>query len=208
MADSRLAATRQSKPPEAGKPTRDDLIALVKTTLIEGRRLDMVALATELGIGRATLYRWAGDREQLLNEVFGHFLQDTFQWIESKLEAQHLRGADLILGWVDYMMRALSKSPPVRSLLRNEQDLALRIMMGKGKEATSMQAMVLHKLDSVIRQEVAAGRYTPRLDPTMLAQIVIRLTDGIYSDMLGGAEVEHAEVLRIVRGLLDGTSAP
>jgi AcrR family transcriptional regulator len=208
MADTHGAETRQGKSSDTGKPTRDDLIALVKTTLIEGRRLDMVALAAELGIGRATLYRWAGDREQLLNEVFGHFLRDTFQWIESRLEAQQLQGADLILGWVDYMTRALSKSPPVRSLLRNEQDLALRIMMAKGKDATSMQAMVLQKLDSVIRQEVAAGRYTPRLDPTMLAQIVIRLTDSMYSDMISGVEVEHEEVLRIVRGLLDGTSVP
>ena len=34
-----------------------------------GGRIDMVALAGELGVARATLYRWTGDRDRLLADL-------------------------------------------------------------------------------------------------------------------------------------------
>src|ERR1700756_338443 len=36
---------------------------------LEGRRVDMRALAAELGISRPTLYSWTGSREKLLSDV-------------------------------------------------------------------------------------------------------------------------------------------
>jgi len=36
---------------------------------LRGDRLDMRALAAELRVSRATLYRWCGHREQLLSHV-------------------------------------------------------------------------------------------------------------------------------------------
>src|SRR5436190_19232693 len=54
-------------------------------TYLDCRRLDMRALAGELGISRATLYRHAGGRDRLLGEVLcyrtrlalAHAAQDT-----------------------------------------------------------------------------------------------------------------------------------
>ena len=38
---------------------------------LRGRRIDVQAIAVELGLGRATIYRWFGSREELIGEVFG-----------------------------------------------------------------------------------------------------------------------------------------
>lgn len=46
-----------------------------------GRRLDMVQLAADLGVSRATLYRWTGDRERLLADAV---------WAEAHAIAEHL----------------------------------------------------------------------------------------------------------------------
>ena len=42
---------------------------------LAGQRVDMSELATALGISRATLYRWVGDREQLLGEILWSFAE-------------------------------------------------------------------------------------------------------------------------------------
>src|ERR1700758_1065955 len=48
-------------------------------------RLDMQALAAELAISRATLYRWTGDREQLLGDVIWSLSHELFE----RAKAQH-----------------------------------------------------------------------------------------------------------------------
>ena len=44
-------------------------VPLARRRFLAGERLDMTALATELGVNRVTLYRWVGSREKLLVEV-------------------------------------------------------------------------------------------------------------------------------------------
>lgn len=53
--------------PPAAVPA--DVFAAAMECYSEGRRLDMQALARELGMARATLYRRVGNREQLLDDV-------------------------------------------------------------------------------------------------------------------------------------------
>src|SRR5205807_2768592 len=50
-------------------PTPVDALRLARDAWLHSRRLDMGALAAELGTSRATLYRWVGTRERLLGEV-------------------------------------------------------------------------------------------------------------------------------------------
>jgi AcrR family transcriptional regulator len=55
--------------PSTVRPTPADALRLARRTFLQQRRVDMNELALELGVGRATLYRWAGDRDRLLGEV-------------------------------------------------------------------------------------------------------------------------------------------
>ena len=36
---------------------------------LRGRRIDVQAIAAELGLGRTTVYRWFGSRDELIGEV-------------------------------------------------------------------------------------------------------------------------------------------
>jgi len=45
------------------------IFAAAADTFVAGQRLDMRSLARRLGVARATLYRRAGNREQLLDEL-------------------------------------------------------------------------------------------------------------------------------------------
>src|SRR4051812_50088979 len=54
---------------EFRRPTPLDAFRLAKRKFLAAERIDMSALADELGVNRVTLYRWVGSREQLLVEV-------------------------------------------------------------------------------------------------------------------------------------------
>src|SRR4051794_5962256 len=54
---------------EPRKPTAIDAFKLARHRFQAAERIDMSAMADELGVNRVTLYRWVGSREQLLVEV-------------------------------------------------------------------------------------------------------------------------------------------
>src|SRR5438552_1083020 len=59
-------------PAPRGRPagaTRDAVLSAALYHYLRGQRVDVQALAAELGVGRTTIYRWFGSREQLLGEV-------------------------------------------------------------------------------------------------------------------------------------------
>lgn len=183
------------------KVSRADALAAAKAILLKGTRLDMAALACELGIGRATLYRWTGDRERLINEVFMAFLQESFAWIDRRMIREKVEGAELIARWVEYMMRTLANSAPVEHLLHNEPDVALRVLTNDS--AGSLQGTSIEKLVSIITREIDNGAYVPRLEPSLLAYAIVRLADSfIYGDMIAGIDINHAAANKIIRSLL------
>ena len=56
-------------------PTPLDALELARRHWLAGERIDMGALARELGVSRATLYSWVGSKERLLGEVIWSFAE-------------------------------------------------------------------------------------------------------------------------------------
>src|ERR1700744_5771094 len=52
---------------------------VARRRFLAGERLDMQALALELGVSRQTLYRWAGSREELLCDVLFSLSDASFE---------------------------------------------------------------------------------------------------------------------------------
>jgi AcrR family transcriptional regulator len=50
---------------------------------IESRKLDMQELAVELGISRATLFRWVGNRDVLMAEILWSMAERVFNDVAS-----------------------------------------------------------------------------------------------------------------------------
>ena len=65
-------AGRRGRPATA---SRDDVLGLVTELYLDGQRVDITVVASRLGLGRATIYRWFGSREALLGEVIAHQLE-------------------------------------------------------------------------------------------------------------------------------------
>ena len=61
------AAVRKRGRPAAA--SQEDVIAAAMHLYLHGRRIDVQAIAAQLGLGRTTIYRWFGSREGLIGEV-------------------------------------------------------------------------------------------------------------------------------------------
>ena len=57
---------RRGRPATA---TREDVLRAARAQFAAGLRLDVTVIARELGLGRATIYRWFGSREHLLADA-------------------------------------------------------------------------------------------------------------------------------------------
>src|SRR4051812_20062816 len=65
-----MSSAPSARPP--GRPpaaSREEVMAAAMHRYLRGQRVDVRAIAGELGLGRATIYRWFGSREQLIGEV-------------------------------------------------------------------------------------------------------------------------------------------
>jgi hypothetical protein len=167
---------------------------------LAGERIDMRALAGELGVSRATLYRWTGPREQLISDVVFSLSDDVFE--RAKRETAHLSGAERLLGVFRLHVGALVSAPALQAFLRTETHAALRILTARDG---SVQRRTVARLAELYRQEQAAGTFHPRADPDVLAYAVVRVTEGfIYNDAIAAVEPAVEEAATIVALLLTG----
>src|SRR3954447_4123889 len=82
-------------------------------------RLDMQALAAELGIGRTTLYRKAGHRDRLLGEVLWFIARRLMA--ERRDTPRGVRGARRIVGVFRRFLETI-RGEPHRRFLREEPE--------------------------------------------------------------------------------------
>src|ERR671923_996343 len=72
------AVERAARAGRRGRPATaspDDVLSLVTELYLDGQRVDITVVASRLGLGRATIYRWFGSREALLGEVIARQLE-------------------------------------------------------------------------------------------------------------------------------------
>src|ERR1700756_2927787 len=62
---------------EQRKPDALDAFPIARRWFTSGRRIEMRELAAELGVNRATLFRWVGSRDDLLAEILWSLAEPT-----------------------------------------------------------------------------------------------------------------------------------
>jgi AcrR family transcriptional regulator len=93
--------------------TRQAVIDAATRQYLAGQSLDMSALAAELGIGRSTLYRIVGNRENLLGTLLAQATERTFRRATTYTIAEG--GSEYVLGyWTGSCTR--SRRRPLRTL--------------------------------------------------------------------------------------------
>src|SRR3954453_17014870 len=200
---ARHFATVSEPGSEAARPGRpaaaspEDVLALALHHYLRGRRIDLRAIAGELGIGRTTIHRWFGTREQLVGTVVALAAEDVLAGIEAAAKG---RGAERLLEIFDRFNRELADAPALRSFLEQERETALRIITSS--EGTVTPRMV-DRIAEIIASEVEAGAYEAPVEVETLALAIVRLAEAfLFNDARAGIRGEVDRLRAIEAALL------
>lgn len=192
---TRVATGRPGRPAAA---TREAALALATKRFLRCERVDVQAIARELGVARATLHRWFLTREALLGEMLADMGERGLLRIRAETRGS---GAEALLATFDRFNHELAALDGMRAFLAQEQERALRILTSSGGIA---QPRAVATVQRIIEAEMQAGSYAPKIDPGVLAYAVVRLGEAfLYNDAVVGIRGD-TDRLREIEGALLG----
>src|SRR2546430_17374507 len=97
--------------------SRADVLAAAVYRYLRGSRVDVQAIASELGLGRTTIYRWFGSRDELIGEVIARAAEPL---LREAREGARGKGGQALLHTFDRFNRRLADAPPPRPVVAND----------------------------------------------------------------------------------------
>jgi AcrR family transcriptional regulator len=189
--------------PEGTAPPRRipaEIFASAADAYVSGQRLDMQSLARRAGVGRATLYRRAGNRERLLDEVI--WWRARRMLVAQVLATAGLAGVARITAVVGGVLAAAERDRPLHAFLDSDPEAAMRILTGT--RSTVQQGMA-GALENLIELERGRGRFEAGLDTPTLAYAVVRICEGfLYADVIADRPPDPGRAITVIEALLLG----
>jgi AcrR family transcriptional regulator len=165
-----------------------------------GQRLDMQSLARQAGVGRATLYRRAGNREQLLDQVIW--------WRARRLLVEQVRatvalaGVARITAVIGGVLDAVERDKALRAFLESDPEAAMRILTGA---RSTVQKGMARALENLIGLERSRGAFDAGLDTPTLAYAITRICEGfLYADVIADRPPDISRAIMVIEALLLG----
>ncbi len=196
-----MPAVRQ--PAVTGRPgrpaaaTREAALALARKRYMAGERVDVQAIARELGLARATMHRWFRTREALLGELLAELGEERLAALRAGTPGH---GPRALLESFDKFNRELAAAPGLRALLAQEKERGLRILTSSDG---IVQPRMVAAVQGMIEQEVSSGKFTPAAAPDVLAYAVVRLAEAfLYNDAAAGLQGDTEKLHQIEAVLL------
>jgi AcrR family transcriptional regulator len=179
-----------------GSATPEIALAAATRHFLAGQRVDMQILALDVGVSRATLYRWFGDRERLVGQVLWNLSRQALQWLAEQSDPGDTEHA---LDTIEAFMRVTSEFPPLRRFLAAEPTLALRALLEP--DAPLVVALGDWATDRLTAAGYGADPAGP--NPRELAEVLVSVTSTYcWARVIAGGEADVAAAMRAVRVLL------
>jgi AcrR family transcriptional regulator len=171
-------ARRRGRPAGA---SREEVLSVAMHRYLRGKRVDVHEIASELGIGRTTIYRWFGSRDGLIGEVICRAAEPLLA--DARRQARG-RGGEALLETFDHFNRMLAEAPALLRFVEQEREAAVRVIVsGTG----TVQPRIVAMITTLIAAEVRAGTYRPPVEPATLGYAIVRLAEAfLFNDAAAG----------------------
>ncbi|MFT7467234.1 MAG: AcrR family transcriptional regulator [Candidatus Pseudothioglobus sp.] len=174
-----------------------DLHSLARQWFLGARRIELQKLAIELGISRATAYRWAGSAEQLVAEVLASLVDETFADIAGKTQSV---GCDRVLEVLEKGMRFTHGFQPLKKFLQNNPYQGLKTLTTR---QGPVQGRIIAHLEQLLNAEVDAGYMRLVVAPGVMAFALTRIVESfLYADLITGDEPDIDNAVKILQLML------
>ena len=167
-------------------------------TFLDKRRLDMRALAGELSISRATLYRRVGGRDHLLGAVIWYLTRRALA--RAYEDTEQLKGTERIVTVIERFMRDVRSQPALGRLLEAEPEAALRILTSKHGP---IQGGIIAVLERLMALEERRGTLKLNIDHRTLSYAIVRIGESfLYADVIADNDPDVDQAVAVIGRLL------
>lgn len=179
-------------------PTRAELMGAARKRFVGGEPLDVPGIAAEVGISRATAYRWAGNADRLVADVIAGIVDST--WTRLREETRGKRGAARVVDVFDRGLRYTASFKPLREFLERDPQKGLRLIASKH---APVQQRTIAQTRQLLEEEIARGALTLAVDPHTMAYAMTRLGESfLYADLIAGEKPDIDKAIAILRLML------
>jgi hypothetical protein len=151
-------------------------------------------------VARATLYRRAGNRERLLDELLWWRAR---RLVTDQVQATaDLAGADRLTAVIGGALRVIGTDRPLRIFLESDPETALRILTGT---RSTVQRGMARALENLIDLERDRGAFDATVDTPTLAYAIMRISEGfLYADVIADRAPDTGRAIAVIEALLRG----
>jgi AcrR family transcriptional regulator len=182
---------------EERKPDALDAFRLARRRFVAGRRIEMRELAADLGVNRATLFRWVGGRDDLLGEILWSLAEPA---LAAAVEGSDGNGAQRIAGAIGRFAAIVDQADFLREFVRREPERALRILT---TGAGTVQARLVGAIEALLSDEVSQSALRSPLPLRDLAYLIVRIVESfLYAEFITGERADIAMAELAVGALL------
>ncbi|MCB0875992.1 MAG: hypothetical protein KDB46_07335 [Solirubrobacterales bacterium] len=179
------------------RPTPDDALRLAREQFLAGERVEMGALSEQLGINRTTLYRWVGEREQLLGTLISSLIDE---WLEQVRPQVRSTGIGGVLEILRRFLELAADYEPLTAFTRREPPLALRVLTDRNGAVTGKaDATIVAVLEDMLPGE--------EISPEAVRTIGLVARTLVWANIAVDQSPDIDGVLGVARTLLEAEAA-
>ncbi|BDU06245.1 transcriptional regulator [Nocardia cyriacigeorgica] len=189
----------------------DDVYRRAARTIAHGQRLEVNALIDQLHVSRATLFRKAGNREQILGEAIWRIADHSFGAASARWRRAYggaVRDGSGTLRSVRIITdhgAAIAADRGMRRLLDEEPKVAMRVLTDP---YGAVQPRTIARVQQLIADDVREAGLEPAVELDDLAYAVVRLGESmLYADLLAGRRPNIDNANTLVAALITGVLA-
>lgn len=175
-----------------------DLHRMARRQFLHAQRIELQKMARELGISRATAYRWAGSAEQLVGEVIATMTEETFQrLLDSTKDKQ---GSERVLEVLTKAMDAANDFQALRKFLKKNPETGFKVVASRDGP---VQTTTIACIEQLLQEEMKAGNLELTAEPSVLALAITRIIESfLYADVITGSKSDLDGAQKILQAML------
>ena len=200
-------ATKRAQParpraPVIRRPRPADGMDLARVTFLAGERVEMATIASRLDVSQATVYRWFGSRERLIERVLDEIAREFLAAARAQARGD---GDERVLDYARRLMTVTVTLEPVRAFVEREPQLSLRLLLGEKGVIRRTLREALAEVVAETRSAAAARALDDELD--VLVEVAVALEWATFA--IGDEpQIDHAmHIMRLILASHAGEAA-
>ncbi|RFA30598.1 hypothetical protein CAI21_06065 [Alkalilimnicola ehrlichii] len=201
MASQQTRLARALAESDNERATPLDAFRLARSRWLKGEKLNLVELAKDLDIGRATLFRWVGSKDLLVQEILWSLYEPIFRKAIAESTQQ---GAEHVVEVHQRAMMEVLAAEPMQRFLRRDPEYALKLL---GSSSSVLHKRVVEITREHLESQVVKGELSLPLPTERFAEILTRINKSLmFDEATGSYRQAIGEARTIMRLLLMGNA--